>query len=271
MPEIGATLRSARERSGLDIADVESATKIRAKYLRALEDEEWELLPGPTYVKSFLRTYAEALGLDARLLVDEYKVRHERLSDQELRPISPPRAGKPGRGGSRRAGGAGGPGGGGGSRLGRDILVALLVVGLVAALIALGRSRGDDDDATVPTGGATTTTPAATTPRRSTTTRRRAARPRTVRLQVVPTGEVFVCLRDRRRGAIIDGVTLNAGEAQPTYSSSRFVIGLGNNAVRLRINGRTRAVPASDGPVGYAITPTRTTRLRGDAIPDCAA
>ena len=94
MPDIGATLREARMRARIDVADVETQTKIRAKYLRALENEEWDLLPGPTYVKSFLRTYAEALDLDAKLLVDEYKLRHERLSEVELQPIS---AAAPGR------------------------------------------------------------------------------------------------------------------------------------------------------------------------------
>ena len=83
MADIGATLREARMRQRIDISEVESETKIRAKYLRALENEEWDLLPGPTYVKSFLRTYAEALDLDAKLLVDEYKLRHEHLSDVE--------------------------------------------------------------------------------------------------------------------------------------------------------------------------------------------
>ncbi|MCW3010245.1 MAG: hypothetical protein JWO90_649, partial [Solirubrobacterales bacterium] len=106
MPEIGATLREARMRARIDIAEIETATKIRAKYLRALENEEWDLLPGPTFVKTFLRTYAEALGLDAKLLVDEYKLRHERLSDQELRPISPrsqaAAGGRGGRGPGRR-------------------------------------------------------------------------------------------------------------------------------------------------------------------------
>ena len=65
MPEIGETLREARMRRRIDMAEVEAATKIRAKYLRALENEEWDLLPGPTFVKTFLRTYAEYLGLDA--------------------------------------------------------------------------------------------------------------------------------------------------------------------------------------------------------------
>lgn len=62
----------------IDISEVEAHTKIRAKYLRAIENEEWDLLPGPVYVKSFLRTYGEYLGLDTRLLVDEFKRRYER-------------------------------------------------------------------------------------------------------------------------------------------------------------------------------------------------
>src|ERR671926_750501 len=87
MPDIGATLREARTRQRIDISEVESETKIRAKYLRALESEEWDLLPGPTYVKSFLRTYAEYLGLDARMLVEEYRRRYERPTMHELSPL----------------------------------------------------------------------------------------------------------------------------------------------------------------------------------------
>jgi cytoskeletal protein RodZ len=64
MPDIGETLRDARMRARIDVSEIEAKTKIRAKYLRALENEEWSLLPGPTFVKSFLRTYAQALGLD---------------------------------------------------------------------------------------------------------------------------------------------------------------------------------------------------------------
>src|SRR4051794_8211879 len=89
MPDIGATLREARMRARIDISELEAETKIRAKYLRALENEEWDLLPGPTYVKSFLREYADALGLDGKLLVAEYKLRNEGPSDFEMQPISP--------------------------------------------------------------------------------------------------------------------------------------------------------------------------------------
>ena len=89
MPEIGETLRETRMRRRIDMTEVEAATKIRAKYLRALENEEWDLLPGPTFVKTFLRTYAEYLDLDPRLLVEEYRQRYERPSSQDLTPFGP--------------------------------------------------------------------------------------------------------------------------------------------------------------------------------------
>lgn len=81
MFEIGNTLREARLRRGLDIADCEATTKIRAKYLRALEEEHFEVLPGSTYIKGFLRTYAEHLELDGRLVLDEYESRFTGRSD----------------------------------------------------------------------------------------------------------------------------------------------------------------------------------------------
>jgi hypothetical protein len=74
--EIGTSLREARLRRQIEIAQAEQATKIRAKYLRALEDEQFDQLPSPTYVKGFLRSYAEYLGLDGQLYVDEYNSRY---------------------------------------------------------------------------------------------------------------------------------------------------------------------------------------------------
>ena len=73
--EIGNSLREARLRQGLDVAQVESGTKIRGKYIQALEAERFDLLPAETYVKGFLRTYAEYLGLDGQLYVDEFNSR----------------------------------------------------------------------------------------------------------------------------------------------------------------------------------------------------
>ncbi len=82
MLEIGNTLREARMRRNLDIIDCEAATKIRGKYLRALEEEQFEMLPGPTYVRGFLRTYSDHLGLDGRLVVEQYESQFERPREQ---------------------------------------------------------------------------------------------------------------------------------------------------------------------------------------------
>ena len=87
MFEIGNSLREARLRQGFELPRVEADTKIRAKYLRALEEERFEVLPGETYVKGFLRTYSEYLGLDGQLYVDEFNSRFTR----EEEPLAPPR------------------------------------------------------------------------------------------------------------------------------------------------------------------------------------
>ena len=83
MFEIGNSLREARVRRGVEFAQAELGTKIRGKYLRALEEEHFEVLPAQTYVKGFLRTYAEYLGLDGQLYVDEYNSRFVAGDEQE--------------------------------------------------------------------------------------------------------------------------------------------------------------------------------------------
>jgi hypothetical protein len=92
--EIGNSLREARQRKELDFPELEQGTKIRAKYLRALEDEQFDQLPAPTYVKGFLRTYAEYLGLDGQLYVDEYTMRYasdDEVLERRIRGTSPSR------------------------------------------------------------------------------------------------------------------------------------------------------------------------------------
>jgi helix-turn-helix protein len=237
MPDIGATLREARMRARIDVTEVETQTKIRAKYLRALENEEWDLLPGPTYVKSFLRTYAEALDLDAKLLVDEYKLRHERLSDVELQPIS---AAAPGRERRRRSGPIVPPG----------AFVALLVVALIASLYLLGSWGNDKPAPSAPSARPPEAPP--TTPPVSASSA--PPRRRSVRLQLQATGEVYVCLKAGDR-TLLNGVTLAPGDRTPMFRSRRFRMTLGNNGVLLRINGRPRAVAPSADPIGLQITP----------------
>src|SRR5689334_7625586 len=129
MPDIGETLRETRMRRRIDMTEVEAATKIRAKYLRALENEEWDLLPGPTFVNTFLRTYAEYLDLDPRLLVEEYRQRYERPSSQDLTPFGPGMGGRNQRGRRRQR-----------QRrpIGPLLVLGLGVLVLLAALYAIG-------------------------------------------------------------------------------------------------------------------------------------
>src|SRR5581483_11069090 len=75
MFEIGSSLKEARRRKGLDLAAASEATKIRVRHLQALEEEHFDVLPGQTYVRGFLKTYADFLGLDGQLYVDEYSSR----------------------------------------------------------------------------------------------------------------------------------------------------------------------------------------------------
>jgi hypothetical protein len=72
---IGSSLKEARLRKGLDLPAAAEATKIRTRHLKALEDEQFDVLPGQTYVRGFLKTYADFLGLDGQLYVDEYSSR----------------------------------------------------------------------------------------------------------------------------------------------------------------------------------------------------
>jgi cytoskeletal protein RodZ len=75
MFEIGNSLREARERQGRTFADLERKTEIRTRYLKALEEEQFSLLPAPAYMRGFLRVYADELGLDGQLYVDEFNSR----------------------------------------------------------------------------------------------------------------------------------------------------------------------------------------------------
>lgn len=93
MFEIGYSLRAARERQGIGLPEAELATKIRVKYIRALEEEDFDALPADTYARGFLRTYADYLGLDGEIYVDEYASRfhNDELDDEPRSARSKPR------------------------------------------------------------------------------------------------------------------------------------------------------------------------------------
>ena len=73
MADIGDKLRSAREAKGLSIEDIEKATKIQSRYLTAIEDDDFDKLPGDFYVRAFIRQYAQVVGLDGKKLLSEYQ------------------------------------------------------------------------------------------------------------------------------------------------------------------------------------------------------
>src|SRR3954451_7579417 len=101
--DIGPTLREARMRREIDLDEVEAQTKIRVRYLSALENEEWDVLPDGPYARSFIRTYATFLGLDGERLAEDFRRERESLADERPAPAEPiVRAGVAGGGDRRR-------------------------------------------------------------------------------------------------------------------------------------------------------------------------
>jgi cytoskeleton protein RodZ len=132
--DIGSSLRDARLRQGLDFPELEERTKIRPKYLRALEEERFDILPAPTYVKGFLRTYAAAIGLDPQPFVDEYNTRFA-ISEDDA-PTRMRRA--PVRRQSRT------------TRESRVAVLALLAIAVLTALVIAAWRFGGPERETVP-------------------------------------------------------------------------------------------------------------------------
>jgi cytoskeleton protein RodZ len=261
MPEIGATLREARMRERIDVSEIEAQTKIRAKYLRALENEEWGLLPGPTFVKSFLRTYAQALGLDGRALVEEYRLHHERPSEGAPEPIvSAPR---------RPRGRL--PGGNGPSR--RYVIAVGAIGSLIVLLIVLLLVGGGSSGPTTSTATTATKKHAAKAGRHAGKSVARSGGGTlapVVTLALSPSAVVYVCLIGDNGRKLIPGLELQPGETTPTYHARRFTITLGNSSLKMIVDGRARTVPPSSQAIGYSITKARgRQRLSAGQLPTC--
>jgi len=238
MPGIGETLREARMRQRLDIADVEMRTKIRAKYLRALENEEFGMLPGPTFVKTFLRTYAEMLGLDPHVLVEEYRANYEGGDELDLQPLGPP--GVAGRDRSR------------GPLLGPGALALLVLVGVVAVLVAIGLTSDDSGN------GQESANTETTRERTTTQPKKKAPAPTRVALRVVPSTPTWVCV-DRGVGTSV--IFENTIDSAQTFHGKRLRINLGKRDIELRKNGKPVRVTPGPDAAGFAFTPTRTREL----------
>ncbi|MFN8162024.1 MAG: helix-turn-helix domain-containing protein [Solirubrobacterales bacterium] len=233
---IGATLRDARARRKLDLATAEAATKIRVRYLRALENEEWDVLPGGSYTRSFIRTYGDFLGLDGDRLADDFR---RTVGDG---PPAAPRVEAPAVG-TRRAARRreGRPG------LSRGAAAALVSVALIAALVVIALLSGGG-----PEGGGRTAGPPPAPPRQH-GGRGGERKPKVVTLVLVARAPVWVCLLNARNEAVVGGTILPAGAHAGPFRSGRFTLGLGNGSVRLTVNGDQASIQETPNPVGYEI------------------
>src|SRR4051812_28942510 len=226
-------------RQHLDITDVEAQTKIRAKYLRALENEDFGMLPGATFVKSFLRTYAEFLGLDPHLLVEEYRARHDPREESELTPFARPPSGRQRRGPPRRP---------------AWLPVAGAVVVILALLLILGLTGGGSDSNT-PTDASTTKTTAKKPAKRPARRhhRRVVHRARTVHLRLTPAGPTYVCVDKGAGTKVVYEGTLSLPKS---WKARHLRINLGRREVGITANGKRVPLPAGSDPIGFDFRPT---------------
>lgn len=235
---IGEVLKQARARAGLEIRTVEEQTKIRVKYLRALEDEQWDALPSPAYAKGFLRTYAQLLGLDGEALADAFRRQVERgrnegsypLGEQVLeqrRPLAdrPPRP--------------------------RWLLpVVVLAVAVAGVLLAIGLLGGGDGGSAARDKGG----------RGAGQDQRRAhgGQPAsgTVAIGLAIRKPVQICLIGGGGQALIDGQLLNPGD-QESFERKRFELrfpgGFDPSQFTLEVAGKPRRLPKAQGPAAYEI------------------
>ena len=243
MFEIGNSLREARHRQHLELSEVEQATKIRSRYLKALEEEAFDALPAQTYVKGFLRTYADYLGLDGQLYVDEYNSRYS-AGEEPREPVV-----------ARRTSGVSSPH----RRFERrGVLFALAGIGILFALFIAAFKFGGHDNTGSQIPNLGPSTPKAHT-KKTTTTHKAVvapARPAKFRLFVVSTsGNCWMEVRNYS----VNGRTLYAGTLQ-LHQSQRFVarrlwIDFGSPGnVNASVNGQAVTIPGGGRTVTVQVT-----------------
>jgi hypothetical protein len=241
--EIGSSLREARIRQELDFPALEQATKIRAKYLRALEDERFELLPAHTYVKGFLRSYADYLGLDGELYVDEYNSRY--VSGEEETHVGARRAPArvPAARHRRRE-----------QREAGAVLLALAAIGVVTALVIVAWRFGGPEEGRVPGLDPSET---------GTQAQGRGGPPAggTARITLwARNGDTGLqVFRDSFRGKVVYSGTLQRGQTQ-RFTGRRLAIRIGRpQSVRVAVNGARAQLMRLWGT--YLVTPNGLLRV----------
>jgi cytoskeleton protein RodZ len=234
--EIGNSLREARLRQGLDFPEIEQATKIRGKYLRALEEEQFDVLPAQTYVKGFLRSYADHLGLDGQLYVDEFNsryVRGELEDEEEQRPFRPRVAG---------------PAHGGALQNKAVILTVAAIAGVTIFAFVAAKWGGPGDKNNLPS---------LNLPKQ-----KKKAPPKPVANLVASSvngGSYLAVYRGSRTGKPIYEGTLEAGRRHRFVGRHLWVYVFAPANLRLRLNGRPRVVPGqgTGSRRWLEVTPTR--------------
>lgn len=246
---VGTILREARNRRKVELSEVEAATRIRFRYLRAIEDEEWDVLPGGFYTRGFVRTYALFLGLDGDRLVDEYRESVEPWHRAAEAPQSRPE-------------GNGAPTGPPGV-----VLAILAVVGVVAvAVLAI---------VAIP-GGGSGESPSRPRPDVVSKGKPKGKAPPAplktgVTVELAASAEVWACLLNGKGKALVDGLILEAGAEAGPFHSGSFTVSFGNGEVKMLIDGREAEIPATSSPLGYAIDSAgKLTKLGEAERPSCA-
>lgn len=234
MFEIGNSLRAARERQGLGYPEIELATKIRAKYIRALEEEDFTAIPGDAYMRGFLRTYADYLGLDGEVYVEEYASRNISSWRDEL-PPRPARRRVPRRDRHLER---------------RAVLLVLAGIVTVTVLVFVAWRYGGSSS---PVPGVGTQTQQQ---------QHRTAAPHQLVLRGTAGGTYVEVRRNTRSGEIVLQGTVGAGEIDK-FAGSRFYLLVRRPAgLRVTLAGRAVALPGAHN-LRVLVTPQRTTRLRG--------
>jgi cytoskeleton protein RodZ len=237
--EIGNSLREARLRQGVDFVEAEQATKIRPKYLKALEEERFELLPAQTYVKGFLRSYAEYLGLDGQLYVDEYNSRYAPGEDEA--PLRPRRSAAGSRGYRQVESSV--------------VLVALAGIAAVTALVIVAWKWGGSDPERIPGAqvGGLSNRPAATT--RTPPAGRTPAAKRWIALQLTGArgDSKLTVYRGSASGRLLFDGTLERGKRQQFTGRRLWILVAEPRNLVARINGRLVTLPG-DGSAPIVAT-----------------
>jgi cytoskeleton protein RodZ len=245
---IGETLREARLAAGIELEQAERTIRIRIRYLDALEREDWGVLPAEAYVRGFLHTYADYLGLDGATLVAEYDRLGAGLEAEHPVdvPFEPPRPA--GRDPVWRRPGA---------------IAVALAVALVALFLVLAITGGSDkkDRGGGHGGGNGSRTEASTTT--STT-------PSEASVLLSPTGTVWVCLVDHSGKPLVNGETLTSGDDRGPFKDRDLKLTLGNGEMRIELNGEPVSIPSAANPVGFDLTPEGAKPLSTSARPTCS-